>query len=103
MICICEVSALCRLRREGKLSVHQYGKAKRALLDDAEDASVVQITGEVLARAIELLERFPLRSSDALHVASALEWGSNLFVSADDRQCAAAEACGLRVERLSKQ
>jgi predicted nucleic acid-binding protein len=47
-----------------------------------------------------VLERFPLRSADALHIACASEWSTDLFVSADDRQCQAAGACGLRVEAI---
>ena len=95
------VSALCRRRREGKLTRQQYLKVKQALFEDIEDASVIHITDQVLARAIELLERWPLRSSDALHVASAAEWSAELFVSADEKQCAAARRYGLHVEELS--
>ena len=101
VICVSEVvSALCRRRREGKLSRQEYLKAKQALFEDIEDSSVVNVADRVLARAVELLERWPLRSSDALHVASAAEWSAELFVSADERQCAAARAYGLQVERL---
>jgi hypothetical protein len=101
VICVSEiVSALCRRRRESKLSVQEYLKAKRAFFEDIEDSSVVNVTDQVVTRAVELLERCPLRSSDALHVASAAEWSADLFVSADERQCAAARACGFQVERL---
>jgi hypothetical protein len=101
VICVSEVvSALCRRRRERKLSRQQYLKAKQALFEDIEDSSMVNVTDRVLARAVELLERWPLRSSDSLHVASAAEWSAELFVSADERQCAAARAYGLQVERL---
>jgi len=102
VICLSEVvSALCRRRREGELSRPQYVEAKRAFFSDIEDASVVAITDQVVARAVELLERWPLRSSDSLHVACATEWSAQLFVSADGRQCAAAKAYGLRVEELN--
>ena len=101
MVCVPEVvSALCRRRREKKLSQQQYLKAKQSLLEDLGDSSVVNITEQVVARAVELLERWPLRSSDSLHVASAAEWAADLFVSADERQCAAARGYGLRVEEL---
>jgi predicted nucleic acid-binding protein len=39
-----------------------------------------------------------LRSLDALHVASALELGTESFVSYDERQLAAAESVGIRTE-----
>lgn len=101
VICLAEVvSALCRRRRERKLSQQQYLKAKQALFEDIEDSSVLNVTEQVMARAVELLERWPMRSSDALHVASAAEWSAELFVSADARQCAAARGCGLQVEEL---
>ena len=93
------VSALCRRRREKKLSPPQYSKAKQALFEDIEDASLVNLTDQVVARAVSLLERWPLRASAALHVAAA-EWSAELFVSADERQCAAARAHGLHVEVL---
>ena len=101
VICLAEVvSALCRMRRERKLSPPQYMQAKRALLADIEDSSLIYVTDQVVARAIELFERWPLRSSDSLHVASAAEWAADLFVSADARQCAAARAYGLHVVQL---
>jgi predicted nucleic acid-binding protein len=102
--CLSEVvSALCRRRRENELTRQQYLEAKRGLFSDIEDASVVGITDQVIARAVELLERWPLRSADSLHVACAAEWSAQLFVSADNRQCSAARAYGLRVEELKPE
>ncbi len=101
VLCLPEVvSALSRRRRERKLSARQYLEAKQALLKDIEEASVIDVSDQVVARAVELLERWPLRSSDALQVASAAEWSAELFVSADERQCAAARAYALKVEKL---
>jgi predicted nucleic acid-binding protein len=67
---------------------------------DIDDATVIGITEEVIAQAVGLLEQFPLRSADALPIACASEWSTDLFVSADDRQCKAARARGLRVEAI---
>jgi predicted nucleic acid-binding protein len=101
VICISEiVSALCRRRRERRLTPQQYLSAKKALFADIEDMSVVNLTDQVIARAIDILEKWPLRSSDSLHIASAAEWSAQLFVSADERQCAAARQYGLQVEEL---
>lgn len=91
---------MCRLRREGKLSPSQYAEDKRALLQDVDASVVINITDQVVARAVDLLERWHLRSSDALHVACAAEWSADLFVSADERQCRAARGHGLRVEAV---
>jgi predicted nucleic acid-binding protein len=102
VICVPEiVSALCRRRRERKVSTEEYRKAKASVLSDIDDATVIGITEEVIARAVTLLERFPLRSADALHIACASEWSTDLFVSADDRQCKAARVRGLRVETIA--
>ena len=101
VICLSEVvSGMCRLRREGKLSAPQYAENKRALIQDVEASVIIHITDQIMARAIDLLERRPLRSADALHVACAAEWAADLFVSADERQCKAARGQGLRVEEL---
>jgi uncharacterized protein len=101
VICIpAIVSALCRRRRERKVSTEAYRNAKASVLSDIDDATVIGITDEVIAQAVAFLEQFPLRSADALHVACASEWSTDLFVSADDRQCKAARARGLRVEAI---
>ena len=101
MICVPEIiSALCRRRRERKLSTEEHRNANGSLLSDIDDATVIGITEEVIARAVALLEQFPLRRADALHVACASEWSTEVFVSADDRQCRAARAHGLRVEAI---
>ncbi|MBM3790676.1 MAG: type II toxin-antitoxin system VapC family toxin [Acidobacteria bacterium] len=103
IICIPEViSALCRRRRETLLSSEEYSLARRALFADLTDAAVIQITDSVMSRAVDIVERFPLRSSDALHVASAAEWSADLFVTADHRQSAAAREYGLQVKELSE-
>jgi len=94
------ISALCRRHRESKLSHRQYSQAKHMLFEDIADSSVVNLTEPVVLRAIQLLQRWPLRSSDSLQVASAAEWSADLFVSADERQCRAARAYGLKVEEL---
>jgi predicted nucleic acid-binding protein len=94
------VSALCRRLRENHLTRTQYGQAKRALFEDLSDASVVGLTEQVVTRAVDLIERWPLRSSDALHVACAAEWSCELFVTADERQGRAAREYGLKVEDL---
>jgi predicted nucleic acid-binding protein len=68
-----------------------------------EDATVLGITEQVIAQAIEMLERWPLRSADALHIACAAEWSAELFVSDDERQCRAARAYAMRVEQLTTE
>ena len=91
------VSALSRLRRQGAISGAQFDLAKKALFDDLDDMSVRAVTVPLVHSAIDLIERHPLRTLDALHVAGALEWKADLFVSSDRLQLAAAAKAGLRV------
>jgi uncharacterized protein len=101
VLCLPEIiSALCRRRREHFLTPSQYRAAKDALEADLVDAWTIAVVDEVLLRSIVLLESFPLRASDAIHISSAILWQADLFVSADERQCAAAKASGLEVVRL---
>jgi len=60
------VSALCRRCCEGKLSRQQYSKARQALSEDIADASAVNVTERVISRAVDLLDRWSLHSSDSL-------------------------------------
>jgi len=95
------ISALSRLRRAGGISNKQYLAKKQRVVADIGDAAVVRLTDSVVKRAVECLEHAPLRASDAIQVASAIEAGVDRFVSADRRQCKAARAMGLRVEEVA--
>jgi uncharacterized protein len=92
------VSALNRRLREQILSGTDYRKIKRQLLDDVRDATVLQLTPAVISRSVRLIEINILRAMDALHVACALEWQADLFVTSDKRQWMAARNSGLRSE-----
>jgi predicted nucleic acid-binding protein len=92
------VATLNRLRRAGTLSGEEYKALKQRALADMEHATIVPITPEVLASTIESLERAPLRAMDAIHVASALGCSPDRFLTADQRQHAAAQAMGLKSE-----
>ena len=97
------VSGLNRCLREHTLTARDYRKAKRQLLDDIRDATVLQVTPAVVSCSVKLLERNVLRTMDALHVACALEWQADLFVSSDRRQLEAAMNSGLRTEYVDQQ
>ncbi len=101
VICVPEIiSALNRGVREKHLSRHEYFTAKSRLLADVADAIIVNFTVEVIARTTLLLETSALRAMDALHVACALEWGAELFVSSDQQQIMAARKCRLSVKYI---
>jgi uncharacterized protein len=99
VICVPEViSALNRRLRERALTPAQYREAKGRVLDDVRDADIIQLTPEVLARAIRILEANSVRAMDALHVACAQEWGAEVFASSDARQLTAARRAGLKTK-----
>ena len=97
VICVPEIiSALNRRRRERSLTAAQYDKAKQQLLDDVRDADIINLAVPVVGSAIGVLETSPVRAMDALHIACALEWGAELFVSSDKKQLSAARRAGLK-------
>lgn len=99
VICIPELlSALNRRVRERSLSAAQYKVAKRSLSEDIRDAVIVNLTPEVVSTCTKILEVSPVRAMDALHIACAVCWGAELFVSADKRQVSAARKARLRTK-----
>jgi predicted nucleic acid-binding protein len=87
--------ALNRHVRERDLSHPQYERAKENLFEDVRDAVIVNLTPDVISTCTTILESSPVRAMDALHVACAVHWGAELFVSADKRQVSAAKKAGL--------
>jgi predicted nucleic acid-binding protein len=96
------VSGLNRRLREGNLDPKNYRVVKKQLLSDVRDAVILQITPSVISHSVKLLENNLLRAMDALHVACALEWKADLFVTSDRRQLIAAQNAGLRTEYLGQ-
>ena len=94
------ISAFCRLQRERLVSPLQYRQLKAMLMADIADAAVSELTPEVLRHAIISLENNVLRGMDAIHIGSAMELRADLFVSADERQCAAAAASSLKIVKV---
>lgn len=92
------LSAFNRLRRERKIGARRYAALKRELAHDMEQATIVALDATVVRRTILCLEQSSMHTADAIHVASAIEAGSDLFLSADRRQCDAAASFKLRVE-----
>ena len=98
VICLQEIiSTLSRLVREKKLTKIEYRQLKGNAMADLADVEMCQITQNVLASVVELLESYPLRAMDAIHVACALAVEPDIFVSADHRQLSAARKAGLKV------
>ena len=100
-ICLPEIiSALCRLRRQSVIAEDQYETAKQALWRDLQDALVCNITSSVIKQSIHILETSKGRSLDALHIACALEFEAEAFVSSDIQQLSAAKSAGLKVLKV---
>ncbi len=96
------ISGLNRLLRERILTAVDYRAIKNRLLDDVGDATVLQITPSVVSRSVKLLEKNTLRAMDALHVACALEWRADLFITSDKKQFVAARNSGLNAEYIGQ-
>ena len=97
------ISGLIRRRREHVLSTDDYRTIKKQLMEDVHDAVVLQITPAVISHSVKLLEGNVLRAMDAMHIACALEWQAELFVTADRRQYKAAKNAGLLSEFIGQQ
>jgi len=102
------VSALNRRVRDGSLPAADYPQLRDDFLALCRGSyQLIQPTNPVLARARTLLERHPLRSYDALQLASALMASDRLaadgssaltLLAADGRLLTAATAEGLAVD-----
>ena len=100
-LCVPEIiSALNRRVREGLLTGREYAEAKQYLSQDIRDAVIVNLVPQVVSTCTQILEASPVRAADALQVACALEWETELFVSADKRQISAAKKAGLHTKRV---
>ena len=96
------ISGLNRRLRERILSLADYRAIKNQLLVDVSDAMVLQITPSVVSRSVKLLEKNRLRAMDSLHVACALEWRADLFITSDRKQFIAAKNSGLHVKYIGQ-
>ncbi len=99
VLCIPEIiSALNRRVRERLLTEREYREVKQYLSQDIRDAVIVNLVPQVVSTCTKILETHPVRAADALQIACALEWGTELFVSADKRQISAAKKSGLHTK-----
>ena len=94
------VAGLNQRLREGVLTARGYRESRKQLLSDVRDATVLQLTPAVMARSVKLLEGNALRAMGAFHIACALEWQADLFITSDKKQFEAALNSGLRCDYL---
>lgn len=102
------VSGAMRRKREGTIPA-RTARAVRLLIDRhvSREYRVIGLTRQVVQRAEDLLELYPLRAYDSIQLASALGSNARLvtaglppitFVSADTRLLTAAAAEGLTTD-----
>lgn len=101
-------SALARRRRDGTLTPAEYAQIQAAFRSDClNEYSIVSVVDGIIDEASRLLERYPLRAYDAVHLAAAVVANRHLladdlaplaFLSADDHLNEAASAEGLTVD-----
>lgn len=101
-------SALARRRRDGSLTSAEYARMRDAFRTDClVEYRIALAVDEVIDVANRLLEQYPLRAYDAVHMAAAtitnqelIERGlsSLIFLSSDERLNEAAAAEGLTVD-----
>ncbi len=101
-------SGLTRRFREGYVAPKLYSIACHEFERDWPDYLKIELTGELLVAARDLIQRHPLRSFDAVHLASALSLARNLgedvaIVAADGRLLHAAAAEGLATVNVEKE
>jgi len=102
VICLPElISTLSRLLREKKFAKTDYQKLKADAMADLADIDICQITPDILVAVVPLLEKYPLRAMDALHIACALAVEPDIFISADHQQISAARKAGLKIVDVS--
>ncbi|MSV35423.1 MAG: PIN domain-containing protein [Bryobacterales bacterium] len=98
-------SALSRLQREGAISAAASRVAWERSSALLAGAAVVQPTDALKDTALAVLDRFPLKTGDALQLAAALVWcrrkpRGRWFVCNDRQLAASAEAAGFTVESV---
>ena len=97
-------SGLARLEREGVLTAAQADTVFEQVEQDlGRTPRRLELTHEVLAEAVRLFTAhaaLPLRTLDALHVATCLRYGTRGFVTGDRQQARLAQAAGLGVHWL---
>ena len=101
IICFPEIiSALARRLREKNISKRDYSLARQRLTEEISDIQIINITPQVVAGSVRLLESNILRTMDALHIACALEWEPDLFITSDKQQAKAAEKVKLQTRYI---
>lgn len=93
-------SALCRDQFNAGMTREEYFETFALVQSDFDDFTVVGLNARVEALAIAAMQGNRLRAVDALHIGTAQVAGVDLFVTADRKQAAAAQASGLKTQLI---
>ena len=99
-------SALARRQRDGELDEREFERVLLHLADGLLAIELVRITDDILNLSSVIVLRLPVRTMDALHIASAIVFQERVdialtFVTADKKQHEAAQREGLATVLLS--
>lgn len=89
---------MARYEREGVLNAEQAGRIlERTRFDLSKTPRRLELSQEVLNEAVRLLSSYrePVRTLDALHIATCLRYGTRGFVTGDRQQAQFAQTVGL--------
>ena len=99
-------SAVQHRRRQGEITQPNYNSIVSRLAKDRSYWQLVEVVPQILSKAEELVKTANVRTLDAIHIASAIIIQDSFttplpFISADERQLAAAQSCRLSVIAIS--
>lgn len=99
-------SAVQRRHRQGEITQPNYNSIVSRLAKDRSYWQLVEVVPQILSKAEELVKTANVRTLNAIHIASAIIIQDSFttplpFISADERQLAAAQSCRLSVIAIS--
>jgi predicted nucleic acid-binding protein len=101
IMCPVEIlSAVSRLQREGRVNAQQYAAIKTEMLSDIRDITLIPIDAAVVKNSIAAIEKSPVKTLDSLHIACAVQWKPDFFVSSDVQQITSAKKMGLKIKHV---
>ncbi|MBN2108578.1 MAG: type II toxin-antitoxin system VapC family toxin [Deltaproteobacteria bacterium] len=94
-------SALSRKKHAGELKTREFETLINKIRESLAHIEIIRLTDDVLAKAEQILAGSPIRSLDALHIASALIFQEAMrislpFVTSDRRQLKTANEQGFK-------
>ena len=97
LIVVESTAALVRARQSDRISIATYNSSISLLDNLYARLTIVNIDENLLADACDVTKTEKLRAYDAVHLASALKIGADIFASADADLCRAANRQGLNI------